>query len=113
VEWVDWKKGAMLRAGCRFTEILNFCKLYIPDLPTYLVFYLETTHGSSIDMPTTTTTPTLTHFKSFYIPERLPKLIVYLTIPTHTLCSRSDSCLFVGRSSSLAPHLLQRTEPPR
>jgi hypothetical protein len=25
--------------------------MYIPDLPTYLVFYLETTRGSSIDMP--------------------------------------------------------------
>jgi hypothetical protein len=23
--------------------------MYIPDLPTYLVFYFETTHGSSID----------------------------------------------------------------
>jgi hypothetical protein len=27
--------------------------MYIPDLPTYLVFYLETTRGSSIDQPTT------------------------------------------------------------
>jgi hypothetical protein len=27
--------------------------MYIPDLPNYLVFYLETTHGSSIDLPTT------------------------------------------------------------
>ncbi len=26
--------------------------MYIHDLPTYLVFYLETTHGSSIDPPT-------------------------------------------------------------
>jgi hypothetical protein len=26
--------------------------MYIPDLPTYLVFYLETTRGSSIDLPT-------------------------------------------------------------
>jgi hypothetical protein len=40
--------------------------MYIPDLPTYLVFYLEITHGSSIDTPTTTT---VTHFKSFYIPD--------------------------------------------
>jgi hypothetical protein len=46
--------------------------MYIPDLPTYLVFYLETTRGSSIDPPTMPTpmmpTPT-THFKAFYIPE--------------------------------------------
>jgi hypothetical protein len=28
--------------------------MYIPDLPTYLVFYLETTRGNSIDPPTTT-----------------------------------------------------------
>ncbi len=27
--------------------------MYIPDLPTYLVFYLETTYGSSIGPPTT------------------------------------------------------------
>jgi hypothetical protein len=27
--------------------------MYIPYLPTYLVFYLETTHGSSIDLPKT------------------------------------------------------------
>ncbi len=27
--------------------------MYIPDLPTYLEFYLETTHGSSIDPPMT------------------------------------------------------------
>ncbi len=26
--------------------------MYIPDLPTYLVFYLETARGSSIDPPT-------------------------------------------------------------
>ncbi len=25
--------------------------MYIPDLPTYLVFYLETTRGWSIDPP--------------------------------------------------------------
>jgi hypothetical protein len=25
--------------------------MYIPDLPTYLVFYLETTRGSYIDPP--------------------------------------------------------------
>jgi hypothetical protein len=54
----------------------------IPDLPTYLVFYLETTYGSSIDMltptptptptstETPTPTPTPTHFKSFYIPQQ-------------------------------------------
>ncbi len=41
--------------------------MYIPDLPTYLVFYLETTCGSFIDPPTMTQTPT--HFKSLYIPE--------------------------------------------
>ncbi len=40
--------------------------MYIPDLPTYIVFYLETTRGSSIDTPTMTPTPTPTHFKSFY-----------------------------------------------
>ncbi len=39
--------------------------IYIPDLPTYLVFYLETTRGSSIDTPTMTTTPT--HFKSWEV----------------------------------------------
>jgi hypothetical protein len=27
--------------------------MYIPDLPIYLVFYFETTHGSSIDTPMT------------------------------------------------------------
>jgi hypothetical protein len=27
--------------------------MYIPDLPTYLVFYLETTRGSFIDPPRT------------------------------------------------------------
>ncbi len=50
--------------------------MYIPDLPTYLVFYLKTTHGSSIDTPPTTTTRTTTtktptHLKSFYIPDKL------------------------------------------
>jgi hypothetical protein len=40
--------------------------MYIPDLPTYFVFYLETICGSSIDTPTT---PTPTHFKSLYVPE--------------------------------------------
>jgi hypothetical protein len=65
--------------------------MYIPNLPTYLVFYLETSRGSSIAMPlpqpsptttmtmTTTTTAAATtmtmtmtmttHFKSLYIPE--------------------------------------------
>jgi hypothetical protein len=50
--------------------------MYIPDLPTYLVFYLETTCGSSIvtlmmTMMTTamTTTMMTTHFKSLYIPD--------------------------------------------
>jgi hypothetical protein len=33
--------------------VLLCCQMYIPDLPTYLVFYLETTRGSSIDLPTT------------------------------------------------------------
>ncbi len=50
--------------------MLLCCQIYIPDLPTYLVFYLETTCGSSIDTPppmTTITTPT--HFKSLYILE--------------------------------------------
>jgi hypothetical protein len=32
--------------------VLLCCCMYIPDLPTYLVFYLETTRGSSIDPPT-------------------------------------------------------------
>ncbi len=36
--------------------VLLCCRMYIPDLPTYLVFYLETTCGSSIDLPTTMTT---------------------------------------------------------
>jgi hypothetical protein len=51
--------------------MLLCCWMYIPDLPTYLVVYFETTHGSSIDIPTTMTTMTtaLTHFKSFYIPD--------------------------------------------
>ncbi len=39
--------------------------MYIPDLPTYLAFYLETARGSFIDPPTTTPTPT--HFKSVYV----------------------------------------------
>ncbi len=33
--------------------VLLCCRMYIPDLPTYLVFYLATTRGSSIDPPTT------------------------------------------------------------
>ncbi len=32
--------------------VLLCCRMYIPDLPTYLVFYLETTCGSSIDPST-------------------------------------------------------------
>jgi hypothetical protein len=51
--------------------VLLCCRMYIHDLPTYLVFHLETTRGSSIDTPTTPTpTPTRTHFKSFYIPDK-------------------------------------------
>ncbi len=42
-------------ASCKFTRVvvLVCCWMFIPDLPTYLVFYLETTCGSSIDLPTT------------------------------------------------------------
>ncbi len=38
-------------ARCESTRVvvLLCCRMYIPDLPTYLVFYLETTRGSSID----------------------------------------------------------------
>jgi hypothetical protein len=50
--WIG-KKGGMLRAGYGFTEMQILHKLYIPDLPICLVFYLETTRGSSIDTPTT------------------------------------------------------------
>jgi hypothetical protein len=69
--WVDWKKGGMLRAGYGFTEKQILHKPYIPDLPTYLLFYLETTHGSSIDPPPLPpppppTTTMTTHFKPFY-----------------------------------------------
>jgi hypothetical protein len=46
--------------------VLLCCRMYIPDLPTYLVFYLETTRGSSIDTPMT---PTPTQVKSLYIPD--------------------------------------------
>jgi hypothetical protein len=84
---VDWKKRGMLHrlqihkdvnplqavnlpkyfSSCSVVVLLC-CWMYIPDLPTYLLFYLETTCGSSIDtLMTTTLTPT--HFKSFYIPE--------------------------------------------
>jgi hypothetical protein len=45
--------------------------MYILDLSTYLVFYLETTCGSSIDLPSMLTpmTPTpTTHLKPLYIP---------------------------------------------
>jgi hypothetical protein len=63
---VDWKKGGTLRTGCGFTDMKILRKLYIPDLPTNLVFYLETTCGSSIDTPAKTTS-TPTNFKSFYI----------------------------------------------
>jgi hypothetical protein len=31
--------------------VLLCCCMYIRDLPTHIVFYLESTHGSSIDMP--------------------------------------------------------------
>ncbi len=51
--------------------VLLYCQMYIPDLLTYLVFYLETTHGSSIDPPPPTTpTPTPTHLLSLYIPDK-------------------------------------------
>jgi hypothetical protein len=64
---VDWKKrGTLCRLGIHRdvnppqaanlptpVAMLLCCRMYIPDLPTYLVFYLETTHGSSIDPPTT------------------------------------------------------------
>ncbi len=59
-------KSSTSRKSTRVVVLLC-CRMYIPDLPTHLVFYLETTHGSSID-PLPTTTPTI--LKSFYIPER-------------------------------------------
>jgi hypothetical protein len=43
----------MLHMGYGFTEVWILHKPYIPDLPTYLVFYFETTRGSSIDPPMT------------------------------------------------------------
>ncbi len=67
--------------------------MYIPDLPTYLVFYLETTHGSSID-PLMSTTPT--HFKSLYVPE---EDVVLCRGHTFFLCveglaNKSENCTY-------------------
>ncbi len=59
--------------------VLLRCHMYIPDLPTFLVFYLEITRGSSIDTPPPPTTTTPTHFKSFYIPDK-PREALPLTM---------------------------------
>ncbi len=60
--WIG-KRGNTLRAmdsqrckssaSCKSTRVVELlcCQMCIPDLPTYLVFYLETTRGSSIDPP--------------------------------------------------------------
>jgi hypothetical protein len=76
--WIGKRGERSARAtdsqSCELMQILH--KPYIPDLSTYLVFYLETTRGSSIDplprMRTTRTTATTTptHFKSLYIPDK-------------------------------------------
>jgi hypothetical protein len=50
--WVDWKKGETLRGLQIHRDVNPLQAVHTPDLPTYLVFYIETTHGSSIDPPT-------------------------------------------------------------
>ncbi len=72
--------------------------MYIPDLPTYLVFYFETTRGSSIDTPTTTTmttmtTTTTTPFKSFYIPDECISNAAHI-VCNHSFCNIRTSIKF-------------------